>query len=462
MTIPVVNSVTPKFGANDADVSVTILGTGFDVTPTVFLIGDEMTEPIPLTGITRPDANTINATVPSNVFPDRYNILVINPGLEQGTLVDAYSVIFPLPALPFTSETQSAILARMVDDIDEVWDVAPGSFPHMILSAFAYELAKMYIRQNDTILNFWPQYARAGFLSLAGESAGLIRRSAQKAVGTVTITGTPATAIPLGTQMSTTVVFGQGDRAVVFETTVAAVIAGSGAVDIPVQALVAGEAGNVPQNTVSRLMSPIAAVSGLNNGNPTAGGSVEESDDSFRVRLLDYLRHPPGGGNRQDYVRWALEVPGVGDAHCAPLVRGLGTVDVIILGVDLLAPLPALITSVQNYIAPGLPGEGNGKAPIGADVLVRAPTFQTASIAVTIVLEQGFDLAEVRSAVSLALTTYLQYLPMGTDVLVSNIANIVHDTPGVYNYSGILVQGNAFDLEVGEVVKVTPGTITVT
>lgn len=56
-----------------------------------------------------------------------------------------------------------------------------------------------------------------------------------------------------------------------------------------------------------------------------------ETDSAYLSRLLDYIRRPPAGGNKYDYVKWAREIDGVAAAYCIPLSRGLGTVDVIII-----------------------------------------------------------------------------------------------------------------------------------
>lgn len=55
-----------------------------------------------------------------------------------------------------------------------------------------------------------------------------------------------------------------------------------------------------------------------------------ETDEEYLARLLEYIRRPPAGGNKYDYIKWAKEVDYVTSAWCVPLGQGLGTVDVII------------------------------------------------------------------------------------------------------------------------------------
>ncbi len=56
-----------------------------------------------------------------------------------------------------------------------------------------------------------------------------------------------------------------------------------------------------------------------------------ETDSAYLARLLDLIRRPPAGGNKYDYVKWALSVDNVAAAYCFPLAQGLGTVDVVLV-----------------------------------------------------------------------------------------------------------------------------------
>lgn len=66
---------------------------------------------------------------------------------------------------------------------------------------------------------------------------------------------------------------------------------------------------------------------------PKAG----ESDLDLLARLLDFIRRPPAGGNRYDYVKWVIGIQGIKAAFSIPLSQGPGTVDVIIVADTTLA-----------------------------------------------------------------------------------------------------------------------------
>lgn len=56
-----------------------------------------------------------------------------------------------------------------------------------------------------------------------------------------------------------------------------------------------------------------------------------ETDAALLNRLLNRIRKPPAGGNKNDYEQWALSIDNVAAAYCYPIPSGPGTVDLVIL-----------------------------------------------------------------------------------------------------------------------------------
>lgn len=78
-----------------------------------------------------------------------------------------------------------------------------------------------------------------------------------------------------------------------------------------------------------------------------------ETDAALLSRLLEYIRRPPAGGNRYDYVKWALEITNVKSAYCIPLGQGPGSVDVVIVAEPSTGseiPSAGLLAEVWAYI----------------------------------------------------------------------------------------------------------------
>jgi uncharacterized phage protein gp47/JayE len=84
------------------------------------------------------------------------------------------------------------------------------------------------------------------------------------------------------------------------------------------------------------------------------GGTDDETDDELRVRVLFRIQQPPMGGDVDDYIAWALSIPGVTRAWCASEM-GPGTVTVRFMMDAIRAdndgfPLPTDCTMVEDYL----------------------------------------------------------------------------------------------------------------
>lgn len=159
-------------------------------------------------------------------------------------------------------------------------------------------------------------------------------------------------------------------------TTTDGVISG-GVLVASCQAVEAGITGNLDAGTILTTVNPIPGVMGAIVTGDMRGGTDREQQEPWRGRILDRIQRPPQGGAEHDYVRWALEFPGVTRAWCFPKEQGIGTV-VVRFAMD------------NNYPG-GIPGADDAIAllryiemrrPVTAEVFVHAPV--AAPINVTI------------------------------------------------------------------------------
>lgn len=186
--------------------------------------------------------------------------------------------------------TANEILGRMRDALtlsDPQWDVTVGTPTYKILESVALEIAGVF---NHSLLQDYhfdvdTKYGEA--LDDFVELFGITRLRARRATGTVTFSrGTMAEQdhpIPIGTQVfkpSST-----DSPAILFQTTVAGLMqVGQVQVEIPVEAVVAGSSGNVPEGAISALGAAVVGVSTVLNEGPTTGGRDTESDSALRQR----------------------------------------------------------------------------------------------------------------------------------------------------------------------------------
>lgn len=160
-------------------------------------------------------------------------------------------------------------------------------------------------------------------LQLHGSEYGISKNFGTKASGSCTIGGTNGTVIASGTELKSS----SGN---IYVTTSAATIA-SGAATLSFQAQYAGTDYNESGGIKLTFSSPIIGVS--TSATVTSAGITsgvdEESNDSFRNRILTRKRVPPHGGAEFDYVSWALDYSSsVTRAWCIPEYYGIGTVGV--------------------------------------------------------------------------------------------------------------------------------------
>jgi uncharacterized phage protein gp47/JayE len=166
---------------------------------------------------------------------------------------------------------------------------------------------------------WWPDVCDEAFLPNHGARWGVPRLAAAQATGNVQFAGVNGSAIPTGTLVQRT-------DGVQYTTTADGVIA-VGFATVPVEAVLAGEAGNAVIGTAVSLAAPVPGI----NAAATAaialsGGADTEGVEAWRARILARISEPPQGGADFDYVQWALEVPGVTRAWCSPQEQGPGTV----------------------------------------------------------------------------------------------------------------------------------------
>lgn len=144
-----------------------------------------------------------------------------------------------------------------------------------------------------------------------------------------------------------------------------------------------------------------------------------ETDAAYLARLLDYIRRPPAGGNKYDYVKWALEIDNVAAAYCFPLAQGLGTVDVVIVANEASTgseiPTQALIDEVKAYI--------DDVRPVTASVFrVLGPTILTQDVTMT-VAGSGIDTAVITADIE----AYMKLLIPGQTLYKSKLIQIAMD-----------------------------------
>jgi uncharacterized phage protein gp47/JayE len=173
------------------------------------------------------------------------------------------------------------------------------------------------------------------------------RKAATFAGGVVFMTGTEGSVVPAGAVLS-------GGGGLEYEVTAETVL-GVAATNVPARALTAGLGGNRPAGSVLALTEAIPGVNGRAVVDTMTGGVNEETDEELRARVLERIKAPPHGGDADDWVMWAKEVPGVTRAWSFGNEMGVGTMVVRVMAdndPDAMEgfPTPALLQAVRAHL----------------------------------------------------------------------------------------------------------------
>lgn len=354
--------------------------------------------------------------------------------------------------------------AGLDPDDDSFLDTTPGGFywdltqPLVLEFARLWDFASAEVPASIYVASSWGEN-----LDDHGETINVPRKDAAFATGTVTFIGEEGTLIGIGTQIGTAQTDPDEDPPS-YVTTASGTIPEGGELTLSVKAEETGRASNIAPGAAAIMLSPLEGVEEVANAEAITGGADVESDESYRARLLLEYGAAQGAGNVADYKRWALSYPGVGFVTVVPLWSGPGTVLVVITDEDNNPVSGEVTAGLQNELDP-VPGKGEGKAPVGAEVSVTTPTLKTVTVAAKVVLEPGYTLdgtsgtIPVREDIERVLSEYIDRLPPGEDVLINKTKSRFFLDEGIKNIVTVKLNGSEADVTVAAEEVAQIGTI---
>lgn len=213
----------------------------------------------------------------------------------------------------------STFAAQMVGALaisDPELDTSIGSVTRKIIDAVAETAARASLDSHLLNYQFDVDSKVGADLDDFAAMYGIARLAAQRATGVVTFSR-PTVAdsdipIPAGTQVVTAAA-----PQVVFATVAPAYItAGTANAEVPIQALVGGESGNLVAGSLKLLATPVDGLSStVNNASPTSGGVNAEPDSALIERFKKTVFRSMAGTEDQ-YLGAVLEgTAGASDAE---------------------------------------------------------------------------------------------------------------------------------------------------
>ena len=361
---------------------------------------------------------------------------------------------------------ENTIRTRMLENLPGDIDKTEGGFASDFTFPAAIEKADAMIALNEIVQIFFPEWAYGQYLDMHARAAGLSRKLATAASGILKVTGVEGTVIPKGFKFSVPATAITPN--IEYETLEDAVIPGDTSnrtVYINIQCTEAGTVGNVPQNSVKLMSSPIGGIAEITNEAEITGGTEEETDDALRERIAEIDER--GGesfvGNDADYIRWAKEVEGVGEALVVPEWKGSGTGTVKIIVMDSTGSPAAdsILTAVYNHIIS--PDDRTQRlAPIGAILTVTTAEAVSVNVSAAIMLEEGATLTEVTEAFKTALKAYFTEAKQEGTLRYTRVCSVLSETSGVLDYSSALLNSGTANISIDADDYPTVGQITFT
>jgi len=324
--------------------------------------------------------------------------------------------------MSFTRPTLAELIERVVTSIDTSLDTASAKLRRSNLNVLAKVLAAtahgLYgfiawvaaqILPDTCSEEILERYAKIWLTTP--------RIPAEFASGTMTVTGTAGSVVEVGTVYKRA----DGQR---YEVTAERILTASSGV-VAIAALEPGQDGNADAGVVLSAESPITGVQSSAVVLSLDGGADQESVAALRTRVLERIRKTPMAGAKYDYVRWALEVPGVTRAWSYPKELASNNVTVRFMRDNDADPFPnaAEVAAVQAYI--------DEQAPVTAEPIAMAPIAQP----VNYVIALDPDLSTVRTAVEAELRDlHLREAVPGGTLLLSHMREAISIASGENNH----------------------------
>lgn len=359
------------------------------------------------------------------------------------------------------NQDAETIHRRMMERLPPDIDNTEGGFPWDFTKPTALEKAELLqFYLVETLKIMFPEWAYGEYLDLHAKRVCLTRRTAGYAYAKLEVEGVPGTMIPAGFAFAVPSVNSQ--PAIEFQTEAETEIGESGKAIVGVLAVLPGTSGNVPAGAITLMATPMRGITAISNPEKASGGTVAESDDSLRARIMEIEQELDTGfvGCDADYIRWSKEVLGVGAsfviANWDPAVKN--SVKLVVLDSNGEPANEHILELVYNHIMS--PDDRlNRKAPIGAILTVVAPVIKEIAYSLSATLEDGYDAATVDDSITAAIQQY--YIKAKTEGLVQyiHVHAIITQTPGIYDFTRLTMNGGIENIAIA--LDEYPGTVSI-
>ena len=346
--------------------------------------------------------------------------------------------------------SQEDILQSMNSRLTLGENKTEGTFGQDILASVAYELDKTEETKINTLLDrAFALTAKGEDLDRVGADNDVIRKPAQAAKVTVTVTGNKDIIVTSGLQIS------YAD--LIFKSLETKQIPEGGTVDVEFQCETAGTVGNIPAGAQFDFVSQVYGLTSAVAKSAGHDGFDTEDDESYRERILAKIRSEASSGNAAHYKQWAEEIPGVSKALIKPLAYGNGTVGVRIATPDNQTPSEDLIKQVKAHI--------DAEKPIGSTVTVESVEYVDTNVVANLNIDSSSSKEAVKSQFDEKLAEYLKSLDTDADeppvISYLKMSDLLFDCKGVKDVLSFTLNGGIVSIQLTDIQIARVGETTI-
>jgi uncharacterized phage protein gp47/JayE len=346
------------------------------------------------------------------------------------------------------------IQERMMNNLPADIDDMPGGFPYDMTMPTALEKSELIqFHLVRTLMLMFPMWSWGEWLDLHGKQCGVERREANKASGYVTFEGITGTRVSAGFFVCTPAT--EAGPSIEFTLDDEIIIPESGTVTVSVTAAEGGIGSNTKAETVTLMSKPIEGITRLYNEDDITGGTDEESNESYRERIMEKYESEGASfiGNDSDYKRWAKEVAGIGDCIVVPTWDGPGTVKLVLVDSNGRPANDQLVQAVYYHIIS--PNDREQRLmPTGSAELtvVAADTKLISYSCVNLVFDSSTNMEQITDDFKSEVMKYYVKAKEENIVKFNKVHAILTNLPGVLDFEEFKINGedNNVSLEQDE------------
>lgn len=311
------------------------------------------------------------------------------------------------------------MLSRVPSDVDK----REGSIIYDALAPAALKLAEMYFQLQQFLDLVSGDTAVGEYLDRVVADYGITRKPATKAIRKIVTSGQVDIGTRWGIEETTYIITEK-----ISDTEYKAECEQYGSIGN----LYSGQLDNI--DNVSGVTATLADI--------IVSGEDEETDENLRARFFNQVRSTSTSGNIYDYKKWALEVPGVGNAKVFPLWNGPNTVKVLIVDSNMEVD-ETLEQTVYDHI--------ETVRPIGAKVMVDSPSTLNIVIKAKVRLSSGYSIQAVQNAFIQSLEEYRQSVVFEDSYIsYALIGKYLFEVDGVLDYSDLTLNEETANVTLGD------------